>query len=671
MPKRKFPLIPKSSVHSENQLLRWGIPSFIFAVTFIVFLPALKNGFVDWDDVSNFVDNWKYRGLGLEQLKWMFTTFHMGPYQPLSWVTCGLDYLVWGMIPFGYHLTNVVLHSLNAFIFCLLSIKLLAAGSRFENRRDMNYVYFSAGLAALFFSIHPLRVESVAWVTERRDVLSGFFYLLTIFSYLLPRFVADDNSPFWRRHILPLSLFLLALLSKGIVISLPLVLVILDIYPLRRVPISLRGWSNPEFRPIWLEKVPYFALALVFGVVGYFGQQEVGAIVSSDNFDVGSRVSHVLFSSGFYIWKTIVPINLVPIYQAPAGFGLTSWQVLFSAAFMMFITAVGFALRRAWPLVLAVWISYLITAAPVSGIVKIGAQIAADRYTYLSCLGLAILAGAGFLMGMRSTERLIRNSLISAALIVLFCLGVLSWRQTQIWHDSETLWRYTLGVNNDLHLAHNNLGMNLNAQGKTIQAIAHYRDALRINPTYAEAYNNMGIALFTQGKSEEAFKCFTDALRIAPRYAEPYYNMGVALYALGRPSEAVRYLEDALRIKPNYSNAHHKLGLILASQGKFDQAIWHYREALRINPGLYIGHYNLGVSLAAQGKLDESQKSYLEELRINPGCAEAHLNLCVLLFNQGKSEAAVEHCQEAIRLKPDYKEALNNLAVILKSSRRQ
>lgn len=664
--KRKLNTTPSTTGPVENSRLRFVIPVLVALLTFIVFLPALNNGFVDWDDIANIVDNWKYRGLGWTQFKWMFTTFHLGPYQPLSWLTYSLDYLVWDMNPFGYHLTNVILHSLNAFVFCLLFPKLLIAGAGPESRHDMNKVYFSAGVAALFFAIHPLRVESVAWVTERRDVLSGLFYLLTILFYIQPRTDGVEHAPFWRRHMLPLFVFFLALLSKGMVISLPVIFVILDTYPLRRLPLNPRRWFDREFRAVWLEKIPYFALAAIFGAVGYIGQNMVGAIASYAKSGLGSRAAQVFFSGGFYIWKTLVPLNLVPIYQAPAGFGITSWQPLLGAVLLLSTTAAVFALRRLWPVLIAAWLFYLITIAPVSGIVKLSAQIAADRYTYLSCLGFAVLAGAGFWAGMRASQKLIRNAVLLATCLVIAGLGCLSWRQTKIWRDSETLWRHTLAINNELHFAHNNLAMSLVAQGKPARAIVHYREALRINPGYAEAYNNMGIALFALGKSETAVKYFNEALRIAPGYAEAYYNIGVALFALGKSEGAGNFFNEALFIKPNYANAHHKLGLMLASQGELDEAVRHYREALRINPGLVTLHYNLGVGLAAQGKLEEAAKHYREEFRINPGCAEAHLNLSVILFNQGKLDEAIKHCQEALRVNPDYAAARNNLAVMLK-----
>jgi len=631
MSKRKLGVNPQPPAPVENQWLRWGIPILVVLVTLIVFLPALKNGFVDWDDEKNFLNNYLYRGLGWEQLKWMFTSARMGPYTPLVSLTFGFDYVLWGMNPSGYHFTSVALHCVSVAVFYLLCLKLLGHFAGTDSQQGKNELYLAAAFSTLFFAVHPLRAESVAWLSGRHDILAGLFYMLALLFYIEPRSVFDKKPSVWRSHLLPLAAFLMALLSKGIAISLPVVLIILDIYLLKRLSANPGKWFSPGNGHAWLEKIPYFALSLVFGLLGYAAQAKVGALLSVETFSFVSRFTTALFAAGFYVWKTVVPINLIPFYQLPAGFGLSSWPVMLGGAFILFATITVIALRRIWPAGLAIWAYYLVTLGPVAGIVKINSQAAADRYTYLSCLGFAVLFGAALWAVRRAPKNLIRKSALLAAFFVIAVLGRLTWAQTQVWRNSETLWRHTLTVDNGIQFAHNNLGIVLFARGEFDQAMEHYQEAIRIAPGYADSYSNMGVALAASNKLDEA----------------------------------VKYLGEAVRIKPDYASAHYNLGRILSVQGKLDEALLHYRQAVRFDPtAKYLG--SLGLVLAAQGKVDEAILSYREALRIDPVYAEAHNNLSVLLFKRGELDEALEHCEEALRINPNYTDARNNHAVMLK-----
>ena len=588
----KRELNPSPPIPPGSTWLLWVVPLSVALITLIVFLPVLKNGFVNWDDIGTLLYNQKYRGLGWQQLKWMFTTFYMGPYQPLSWMTYGLDYLIWGMNPFGYHLTNVVLHSINAAVFCLLCVKLLvlAAGPvTQEKRADL---YLSAGFAALFFAIHPLRVESVAWVTERRDVLSGLFYILAILFYIQPRSTGSDHTSPWRRHLMPLAAFLFALLSKGIAISLPVVLVMLDIYPLKRLLPDQEHWFSREACAVWLEKVPYFALAAVFGMVGFMGQVGISALNKKPSF--AAHITQVLFAVGLYIWKTLVPVKLTPFYLFTGA--LTDWQPLLAGTAALAITMAAIVLRRRWPAVLAVWFYYLVTLSPVSGIAKMGAQTAADRYTYLPCLGFAALAGAGFWAGRQTVNRFFKNFVVIAACIIISVLSLMSWRQTKIWRDSITLWNHTLTIDPELAFVHNLLGLALSEQGKINEAFHHFNEALRINPDYWVVHTNFGVLLAENGQYAEAVKHYAVALRTKPGFAETHINMCTALVKLGKYSEAVKHCQEALRLSPDNASAYFNLGNAMVMQGKMDEAVKYYRSALRISPDYIEAKINLGVA---------------------------------------------------------------------------
>ena len=651
----------------ENDRLCWAVPLSVALLTFAVFLPALKGGFVNWDDFQNLVENQKYRGLGWEQLKWMFTTFLGGPYQPLSWVTYGLDYHIWGMDPLGYHLTNIILHSVNAAVFCLLCIKLLGAAEVPLNKVRRSDLYLSAAFAALFFAIHPLRVESVAWATERRDLLSGLFYLLTILWYMSSRSAGWKKISCWRRHILPSAGFLLSLLSKGMGISLPIVLIVLDIYPLRRLPANPRLWFSLGSRNIWLEKIPFILLAAVFGAIGYAGQTAASAVISYQQYSLAAHSAEALYGVVFYIWKTIIPLDLSPIYRLPGGFGLISRLSLFAGVVIAVITATAVVMRRRWPAGPAIWGYYLIVLSPILAIIR----TIADRYTYLPCLGFAVLAGAGLHTCRQASGRLLENICSALACLIISGLVCLTWRQEKIWHDSETLWTHALASNQELDLAHYNLAYYLAEHGRFDEAVKHYREAVRIDPGYAQAQVNLGAALAAQGKLEEAAGYWLQALRIDPNFTEARNGLGAALAAQGRLDEAIQQWLEALKIDPGFAPAHNNIGAVLDRQGKFEEAMQHYRAALKINPDYGKARYNLGLDLAEHGDPGQAAEYFREALRMDPDSASIHHSLGNALHRQGQLGQAALQYLEALRINPDYAEAHNDLGAALSAQGKQ
>ncbi|HNW45303.1 MAG TPA: tetratricopeptide repeat protein [Elusimicrobiales bacterium] len=638
-------------------------PLLIALLTFAVFLPSLKNGFVNWDDLQNLTENRHYRGLGWEQLRWMFSTFHLGPYQPLSWLTYAADYLAWGLNPFGYHLTNIILHSVNSALFWLLCLKLFLLSSEPADQENKTDYYLAAGFAALFFAVHPLRVESVTWVTERRDVLSGLFYLLTLLWYIPPRAAGGEQAGPWRRHVLPLCAFLCALLSKAMVITLPAALLLLDIFIIKRLSPDMRRWFSRETRQLWLEKVPYFALSAVFGAAGYIGQAGIGAVASYQTFGAADRAAQIFFSTGLYLLKTLAPLNLLPEYKFTGS--VASWQPAAAAAAIFALTWAALAARRHWPAFLAVWLYYLATLSPVSGIVKLGAQAAADRYTYLPCLGFALLSGGALLALRRAADGRAGKLATLLACLAITALAGLTWRQQGYWHDSETLWRHALSINPDLPIARTNLGVALHKKGAFAEAAAHYAAVLRMNPGNAQAHNNLGRVLASQGNSAQAVSHYLEALKLDPAFAEAHYNLGFSLNKAGKTAEAAEQYRAALSLKPDFADAHNNLAEVLAAQGRLDEAAGHYRAALQLDPGLSEAQNNLGSILAAQGKTRDTAAYYLEALRLNPALPEAHSNLAGILAAQGRAEEAAAHYRAALSLKPDFAHAHLYFAVLL------
>jgi protein O-mannosyl-transferase len=612
------------SVYFRKPLDSW-IAFLVALVTFAVFSPALRNEFVNWDDYDLLVDNPRYRGLGWEQLRWMFSTFHQGHYQPLSWMTFGLDYLIWGMEPFGYHLTNLVLHAANTALFYLLALRLLSlALSRPPSASDLG-LRMAAGFAALFFSIHPLRVESVAWATERRDVLSGFFFLATILCYLRAMSHSSDPSDSARWRNKALIAYGLSLLSKASGVTLPLVLLVLDVYPLRRLSGGPGMWFGPLARRVWWEKVPFFLLAAGAAAIAPLAQSEAGAVAALRIHGITARLAQSLYGLVFYLWKTILPTDLSPFYEVPRKLDPFAWPFLLSGVVVVGLTIGLFVLRRRWPAGLASWVCYVVIVAPVLGFVQSGRQMVADRYSYLSCLAWAILLGGGLYylwkrnVDQRRGERKF-SLLTAAAAVILMALAVLTWKQVDVWHDTDRLWSHVLAITDRSIFrsgtAHHLVSRFAADRGDLDRAIEHLRISINIEPTDSATYFDLGTLLARKGQLNEAIKNFQNALTLNPTLSQGHYNLANAFALQGRLQEATAHLEEALRLKPNYAEAYINLGKVFAAQGQLDKAIGMFRRALKIRPDLAEGHQYLAMALAEKGSRAEANYHYQEARRI-------------------------------------------------------
>ena len=633
----------------------WLVPVLIALVTVAAFLPVLQNQFVSWDDDENFLDNPHYRGLGWSQLHWMWTT-HQGHYIPLTWMTLGLDYLLWGMNPFGYHLTSLLLHAANAVAFFFVVRRILKRALPSPSERG-HALAVSAGFAALVFAIHPLRVESVAWVTERRDVLSGLFYLSAILVYLRAcERGARGRGWYW----LSVAVFGCALLSKSMVVNLPVVLLILDVYPLRRLGGFVGWWSEPA-RRIYVEKIPFVLLAAAASAVAVMAQLSKSAMISVAHLSALGRLAVSAYGLSFYLWKMVVPLNLSPLYMRPPTVDPEAPPFILSYGLVLAITAIVLALRRRMPGLPAAWAAYVVVLLPVLGIFQSGPQIAADRYTYLAGLGWAILAGAGLLACRHATRFLIRGSAVG----VLVGLGVLTWNQVHVWHDAEKLWTHALAIDPKSSVAHSNLGSALIAQGKPAEASEHFREALRINPNDADDHTNLGMALARQGKLVEASEHYQQALRIKPTSADAHNNWGTLLARQGKLAAAIEHYQQVLQIKPDSADAHNNWGAALAQQGKLVEASEHYQRALQMRPDHADAHTNLGNALARQGKLSEAVEHYGQALKIKPDFGKAVSNLGSALARQGKLIEASDQFRRALEIMPDNADVHYNLGMAL------
>lgn len=661
----------------------WGIGLACAVLTAAVFLPTMANDFVNWDDLAQIRDNPHLRSLGWRSLKWMATTFTSGNWIPLTWLSHALAYQAWGLHPGLHHLANAVLHALSALLVFLLALEILAilrSGDSRErppaNREDL----LAAATAACLFGLHPLRVESVAWLTERKDLLCAVFFLLSIREYLR---YGTSSSRSYRRLVYCFGYFVLALLSKPMAVTLPVVLLILDGWPLQR----LKG----RVAKACTEKIPFFALSVVIGLVTISAQASVGAVGSLGQVPASFRVMNAFHSLLFYMRQLLAPGSLVPFYpiQTPGEIAFSVGYLL-SAVVVVGITAACLVLwRRGHPSLLAAWAYYLVVLGPVLGLLQVGGQAAADRYTYLPMLSLTLVIGVGVArlrrslgarVGMYASLRLV-SLLVAVWLVVLAHLTV---RQTKIWANSYTLWKYVT----DVYPAHpfplDGLGSALLERGEVDEAIAHLERAVELAPRYvrsyqelwyaynrkqmheralemiakaieiepssAEAYNSLGITYAQMKRHEESEKALRTAVSLAPGNPEYLANLGVTCKALGRTDEAASLLSKAHQLSPNTQHFVYNLGKLYLEEGKTDLAIEALRKAVRLDSGKPWVCLTLGEAYEKAGRLELAISSANEVLRLDPGFAPAHLVLARIHHRLGKPDEARHHCTKAKEL---------------------
>jgi len=621
-----------------------------------IFGQTLGHEFVEYDDDDYVYENPPItRGLNPQTILWAFTHVHSGNWHPLTTLTHMFDCQVYGLHPWGHHLGNVLLHSAAAILLFLVM------------RRMTSALWPSAFIAAIF-AVHPLHVESVAWVSERKDLLSGVFFMLTLMAYC--RYVrtngsGSERSFFFLRspaYWLVLLFFAMGLMSKPMLVTLPLVLLLLDWWPLRRFTIDN---ARSTLASLVREKIPFLLLSAVSCVATMWAQTE--AINSLERISFPSRVSNALVSYAAYLWQMVYPVDLTVLYPHP-GNHVPLWMVGLSALALLAISAGILAGSRKHPYLLMGWLWYLGMLVPVSGLVQVGAQARADRYTYLPQIGLYIVMAWGAVDLCRSWRY--RRALLGAgAAAILASLLVLAHGQTRYWKDTVSLMTHTIACTSNNSIAQGILGNSLVNRGKLPEAIQYLEQSLlQASSKSPEAHNNLGLALAHQGRLPEAIQHYERALELKPNYAEAHNNLGSAVADEGKLSEAIQHYQRALQLKPEYADAYNNLGLALARQGNLAEAIQQYQQALEIKPYYAEAYNNIGLVLAAQGKPSDAIQQYERALQFKPEYAEAHNNLGLVLARQGKLPEAVQQYERALQLRPDYVEVLNNLAYMLATS---
>jgi protein O-mannosyl-transferase len=679
--------MPSKKTHSKLSAVAWTserapsrlsslsvylIPGSIVLATLVAFLPTLQNGFVAWDDPENFVNNTNYRGLSWSHIFWMFTTFHMSLYRPLTWLTHGFDYLVWGMEPIGYHLTSLVFHVGNAVLVYFLSQRLLkmAQGQSPPANRVLR---IGAAFAALLFALHPLRVEAVAWASGRSDVVAAFFLLLTMVCYLKAVELSQTRSlVYWKWLILAWLNFALSLLGKVSGIMLPVLLLALDYYPLRRLPRKFNQWFRTETRWIFLEKLPFAALAGATSLLALMAKYHFDAVATLEDYGVISRLSQTFYGLFFYVWKTLLPLDLSPLYEKLSYLRRVNHIDIASACVVTALTVLLYILRKHWPAGLACWVCYVILVTPVLGIMPYGPQVVADRYSYVASVGWSVLAGCGALSVWRLWDsRPSHNRLVmifnAVSAMLLITLGFLTWRQTHVWHDSERIWKQAVKVDPQSSLARMYWGLELVRQRKFDQGIEQLRLAVRLDPSSYDTHNTLGYALIAQGRADEAVQELQNAISIDPRRPGAQNNLGNALANRGDLNEAVDHFMTAIRAAPEQADGYYNLARVLAEQNKINEAIENYHLALRRKARDSDTHNNLGLLYWRENRLDEAYAEFHEALKDDPTYAKAHFNLGRLHAQTGKHSEAIQSFETALRLQPGVPEIHEGLARVLEA----
>lgn len=605
---------------------------FLVIATLLVYWQVRNYSFVNYDDRQYVTHNhYVNTGFTLDSIKWSFTAIHASNWHPLTWLSHMLDCQIYGMNSGQHHLTNVLLHILNTLLLFLVF-------------KRMTGKLWQSGFVAALFALHPLHVESVAWVAERKDLLSTFFWMLTLWSYT--RYV--EHSEF-KQYLLAVLFFMLGLLAKPMLVTLPFVLLLLDYWPLRRFELGSRGGNNLQqrrfnFNLLW-EKIPLFFLSAVSSVVTYLAQESSGAVNSLAVIPFHIRIANATVSYASYIGKMIWPHKLAVFYPYPES--IVSWKIAGAGMLLVGISVIVCIMVRTKPYVAVGWLWYIGTLVPVIGIVQVGVQKMADRYTYVTLIGLFIIIAWG-VPDISVRWRYKRVILAVSTTFILSAFMICTWFQVKHWENSITLFEHALKVTEDNSIAHINLGEALAGQGKIDEAVRHYNEALRIKPNLAAPHLNLGVALKEGGNLSDAINHFTKVLGLKSDCAEAHYELGDTLNRKGDFASAIEHYLEAVRIKPDYAKVYNNLGVILARQNKDKEAIVQFHKAVQIDSTYAGAYYNLGKIFTHQGKFRDAIYNYRQTLHFSPENTQALYNLSWILASH--KDRKIRNGEEALRL---------------------
>jgi protein O-mannosyl-transferase len=578
---------PKTTAGASKLGVDFWIYVLLFFSVLAVYAQVKTHDFVSYDDPVYVTDNSQVRaGLTGEGVVWAFTTFHDANWFPLTWLSHMVDCQFFGVDSGWHHLSNVFLHALSTLL--LFAVFWHMTGARWRS-----------AVVALVFAVHPLHVESVAWIAERKDVLSGLFWMLTLWAYAT--YVARPGRA---RYLLAMFVFCLGLMAKPMLVTLPVVLLLLDYWPLGR-----------GFR--WLEKLPFFAAALAASMITYIAHQKGGAVATFQLIPFTTRFENALITYVVYTLQTFWPAHLAVFYPYPLKSLIV--PAIFAGITLVGITVLAVWMRSQRPYFFVGWFWYAITLLPVIGLIQTGSQARADRYTYIPMIGLAI---ALVWVISEVLEPWPKLQMAMAAAVGVSCMA-LTWFQVQYWRDSISLYKHAIDVVPANYLARFNLGAVLEAQGKSDEAVMQLREAVSERPYYVPARAELGQLLAGQGHPDEAVRELQTAVHLRPDDAIAHFRLGSVLGTLARSSEAAAEFSQTVRLQPDNADAHFNLGIALAQQGKLQEAAREFSETVRLRRDDADAHFNLGIALARTGQIDQAIMQFSEALRIRPNFAEA------------------------------------------------
>ncbi len=663
-----------------RQHSKWVAGVLLILATLIVYLPVKDHQFVHLDD-DLYHNPHTQEGLTWANLAWALTALEAGFWHPLTWWSHMLDYELFGLSPGGHHLMSLLLHTLNVLLLFGLLHRWTGA-------------LWRSFLVAALFALHPLNVESVAWVAERKNVLSTLFWFLTLGAY-----VHYVRKPHWRRYLWVVVLFVLGLMAKPMLVTLPCVLLLLDYWPLGRLGPS---WS--EFRQkvskLLLEKAPLFALSVTSGILAIHAENKLGALPSLQQIPLDARLGNALTSFVAYLGKMVWPTDLAVFYPHPEV-SLPVGQVVMAVLVLGTLSILVLRGGASFPYLLVGWLWYLGTLLPVSGLIQVGHHSMADRYMYVPLIGVFILMVWGCTQWVEGSQ-VKKGWGIGACVFLLLGLSINTRLQLAHWQNSVSLFEHAIQSTADNYLAHNNLGtvfleageidkgmeqlaialeikpespevlynlgLALKQKGHLDGAARYFSEALALNRDLAGAHNNLGLIRMAQGDGEKAIQHFSKALEMDPQLFEALNNLGTLLLGNGQAEKAISYFTRSLLLKPNQARAHNNLGAALDLQGHSEEAMTHYHRALELAPYSYLTHNNLGKMFMEKGDLERAARHFSKVIEIEPRFGDAHFNLGVVRTSQGSVKKAVASFRQALKLNPNNTEAQQRLALLLEKA---
>jgi Tfp pilus assembly protein PilF len=643
----------------KNAINAYHIAFAVSLLTFLVYLPSLQNDFVDWDDNIYVYLNPYIQSLDTSFFIWAFSDLLYGNnWHPLTWISHALDYAIWGLNPFGHHLTNNILHAFNTFLMVLLVIRLMVtprilANNKLSSSSADRSVLITAGVSGLLFGLHPLHVESVAWVSERKDLLCAIFFLLTLISY--EKYVITDPDSrslaarfYSKRYLLTLLLFLLALLSKPMAVSLPVVLLILDWYPHYRIQSLRTLWTS------LFEKIPFFALAFFSSVMTILAQKT--AIAMKEVLDMSTRILVAAQSLFLYLWKMILPYKLIPLYVYPKEVSFLSFQYFFPPLLFAGITIAFSVVAKKNKLWLAVWTYYIVTLMPVIGIVQVGNQSMADRYTYLPSIGPFLMVGLlTALITARSDKPALSRKVLKlvgawGAVALLVVMSYLTIKQIEIWRNTIVLFSHDIEASPDEHyLAYFIRGKAYKKEGQFDSAIKDFNKAVDLNPYYHQSYHNRASVFAKTGQLDKAIDDYTVSINTRPT-PDAYYERGVVFSKQGETDKAIRDFRKAVNMNSRDYEAYTRLGILYGKVGSLKTAIESFDKAIELNPNYPFTYGNRGHAYSLMGDNEKALEDFSKAIELDNRYTRAYVNRGNLYLSTGRKELALRDLQKACDL---------------------